>query len=90
MPIGAALIFAAIMLIISIVHFCLGLGIWKKKNLSRWGIATISLISIILAILAMINTTTINVILPNIILILISGTIIYYLLFTKISKRYFR
>lgn len=90
LPIVFALIFSGILIIISIIHVFLGIGIWKKNNFAKWVIVLISATSIVLSIIGSINIPEFEVILPNLILLIISGTIIYFLLFSKTSKRHFR
>lgn len=90
LPFNIALIFGIIMCLIGLAHFFLGFGLWKKNNISRWTISIISAISVILAIIGILNSPILEVIIPNIILIIISISIIYYLFFTKSAKRHFR
>ncbi len=90
LPFNIALIFGIIMCLIGLGHFFLGFGLWKKNNISRWTISIISAISVILAIIGILNSPILEVIIPNIILIIISIFIIYYLFFTKSAKRHFR
>ena len=89
LPMSFAMLFGGIFILVSIFVFLIGIGLLKRKKLAKWLAILFSITSIFFAVLGAINNSSFPIILATLVNFIINGTIIYFLLFSRVSKKVF-
>lgn len=89
LPMSFAMLFGGIFILVSIFVFLIGIGLLKRKKLAKWLAILFSITSIFFAVLGAINNFSFPIILATLVNFIINGTIIYFLLFSRVSKKVF-
>lgn len=89
LPMSFAMLFGGIFILVSIFVFLIGIGLLKRKKLAKWLAVLFSITSIFFAVLGAINNSSFPIILATLVNFIINGTIIYFLLFSRVSKKVF-
>ncbi len=85
----SALLFCGVFIFIALIFLLIGIGLFKRNKLSKWLAILVSGTTVFFAVLGAINNSSFPIILATLVNFIINGTIIYFLLFSRVSKKVF-
>lgn len=85
----SALLFGGVFIFIALIFLLIGIGLFKRNKLSKWLAILVSGTTVFFAVLGAINNSSFPIILATLVNFIINGTIIYFLLFSRVSKKVF-